>query len=134
MAVPCTGCHGNGVYTGTSTTCIDCHQQEFTSAVNPSHTGFPTDCTPCHTTTAWIPSTFNHTPWFPISAGSKHPPGRWSACSDCHTVASNYGTFSCIDCHEHSNKTRVDQQHSGRANYTYTSAGCYSCHPQGRSK
>lgn len=135
VSTPCVSCHVGGVYTGTPSTCgsSGCHLPRYNATTNPPHAGagFGTDCQTCHTTTAWTPSTFNHTPWFPISAGSKHPPGRWTVCADCHTVPSNYKAFSCIDCHEHSNKTRVDQQHAGRANYTYTSAGCYSCHPRG---
>jgi hypothetical protein len=137
VSTPCVSCHVGGVYTGTPSTCGNsgCHLPRYNTTTNPPHAGagFGTDCQTCHTTTAWTPSTFNHTPWFPISAGSKHRPGRWTVCADCHTVPSNYKAFSCIDCHEHSNKTRVDQQHAGRANYTYTSAGCYSCHPQGNN-
>ena len=135
VSTPWASCHVGGVYTGTPSTCgsSNCHLSRYNATTNPPHAGagFGTDCQTCHTTTAWTPSTFNHTPWFPISSGSKHPPGRWTACADCHTVPSNYKAFSCIDCHAHSNKAQVDQQHAGRANYTYTSAGCYSCHPRG---
>jgi len=135
VSTTCVSCHPGGVYTGTPSTCgsSSCHLAKYNATSNPPHTGagFGTDCQTCHSTSAWVPSTFNHTPWFPISAGSKHSPGRWTACADCHTVPSNYQAFSCIDCHAHSNKAQVDQQHVGRANYTYTSAGCYSCHPRG---
>ena len=137
LAVSCNSCHKNGVYTGTPMTCGDaaCHLTTYNNTTKPIHasSGFSPTCESCHTTTAWLPSTFNHTPLFPISAGSRHSPGRWSVCADCHTVSTDYKVFSCIDCHQHSPQTKVDGQHVGRANYSYTSKACYSCHPQGRS-
>jgi len=27
----------------------------------------------------------------------------------------------------------MDSEHSGRTNYVYNSANCYSCHPNGRA-
>jgi hypothetical protein len=209
QAVACSQCHKNNVYKGTATDCYACHQTDFASAANPPHTGFQTTCASCHTTNAWQPATFDHnktvfpltgthltttctlchvnnvwagTPatcgastchltdynttnplhssggfgldcqtchtttawrpytwslashstWFPIAAGNRHSPTVWAnSCATCHMTTS-YKDFSCIDCHTH-NKTTTDQQHAGRANYTYTSAGCYDCHPRGNT-
>jgi len=132
VQTPCASCHVNGVYTGTPQQCASCHLSRYNATTNPAHApaGFPTDCQPCHSTTAWTPSTFQHDPFFPISAGSKHSPGRWSVCADCHTVATNFKTFSCITCHQHAS-TIVNPKHSGVANYRYDSQACYSCHPRG---
>jgi nitrate/TMAO reductase-like tetraheme cytochrome c subunit len=134
----CVACHKNGIYTGTPTTCADagCHLPDYNATTNPAHAaaGFPLACESCHNTSAWAPSTFNHTPFFPISAGSRHSPGRWTTCADCHRVATDFKQFSCIDCHEHSPKSKVDAQHQGRSGYAYTSPDCYRCHPQGRSE
>ncbi len=131
----CSSCHIGGKYAGTSTDCYTCHQKDYTSSTNPAHaTGnFPTACATCHTTNGWTPSTFNHSPFFPIGSGDKHRPGSWSTCTDCHTNASNFKVFSCINCHEHSNKASVDQDHSGVTGYSYDSNACYKCHPAGRN-
>ncbi len=132
VTTPCASCHINGVYAGTPTTCVGCHQQNYNSTTNPNHAaaGFPTDCQTCHSTTAWSPSTWDHTTYFPIGAGSSHPPGRWTTCADCHTVPSNYKVFSCVTCHEHS-QGNTDPRHTGVSGYTYESAACYRCHPRG---
>ena len=92
--------------------------------------GFPTTCADCHTTSAWIPSTWDHdSQYFPIYSG-KHE-GEWNQCSDCHTVAGNYSVFSCIDCHEHDDPADMADKHQGVPGYSYNSQACYTCHPTG---
>ncbi|MEW6510542.1 MAG: hypothetical protein AB1428_06225 [Bacteroidota bacterium] len=136
MTAQCAQCHINNVYAGTPMTCgsSTCHLNDYNATTNPKHTAaqFNTDCQTCHNTTAWVPSTFNHTNFFPIAAGSSHPPGKWTLCTDCHTVPTDYSLFSCIDCHAHSDKAKVDAKHVGKSGYSYTSAACYRCHPTGR--
>ncbi len=129
--VLCVACHTSG-FTGTPTSCNSCHISSYNKTTNPNHLSakFPTNCESCHSTKSWSPSTFNHdAQYFPIYSG-KHR-GKWSLCSECHTNAGNYATFSCILCHEHSNKTSVDKDHSGVKGYSYASSACYSCHPTG---
>lgn len=128
----CASCHAGNRFKGTPTDCYACHQQDYTGATNPVHSpgSFPTACVTCHSTSAWRPSTFNHSTYFPISAGSRHAPGRWNACSDCHTSPTNFAVFSCLNCHEH-NQTSMDSKHSGRNGYKYESQACYNCHPRG---
>ena len=137
VTAQCALCHKNGIYTGTPNTCgnAGCHLTQYNATMAPSHTAaaFPLECQVCHTTTAWKPSTWNHDPYFPISAGSRHRPGRWNACADCHTAPTNYTVFSCINCHEHASQSNVDGHHTGVAGYSYNSAACYHCHPQGNS-
>ncbi|MFY9154142.1 MAG: hypothetical protein WAO52_19130 [Prolixibacteraceae bacterium] len=131
-SVDCGSCHQTG-YAGTPTDCYSCHTTDYNNTTNPAHKAaqFPTDCASCHTVTAWAPSTFNHdTQYFPIYSG-KHQ-GKWNLCSECHTSTTNYTVFSCIICHEHSDKSLVDGEHREVQNYTYTGTSCYSCHPQGR--
>jgi len=131
--VDCALCHIGGRYTGTPTDCVACHQQDYNATTNPNHqgSGFPTQCQNCHTTSAWRPANFNHDgQYFPIYSG-KHQ-GKWSTCADCHINPGNYRVFECILCHEHSNKTEVDNQHQGVSGYAYNSAACYRCHPTGR--
>ncbi|MFK5959136.1 MAG: hypothetical protein QM495_09760, partial [Lutibacter sp.] len=112
--------------------CVTCHQNDYDTTNDPNHlsAGFSTDCTACHTTGGWTPSTFDHdSQYFPIYSG-KHQ-GEWDQCIDCHTT-NNYSTFSCIDCHEHSNKAEVDNDHKGESGYVYESNACYNCHPTGQ--
>ncbi len=129
----CTKCHVGGKYAGTSSDCYTCHGTDYNNSINPNHATakYPTDCNSCHTTAAWKPSTFDHTPFFPINSSAKHRPGRWNLCSDCHTNPTSAKVFSCITCHEH-NKTEMDKEHSGKSGYSYDSNACYRCHPQGR--
>jgi len=128
----CSSCHSAG-YSNTSPDCNSCHNKEYTATTNPNHTTahFPVTCGDCHTTNGWTPATFDHdAQFFPIYSG-KHN-GKWNNCSDCHTNQSNFSAFSCITCHEHSNQTEVNNDHSEVNNYVYESNACYHCHPGGR--
>jgi Zn finger protein HypA/HybF involved in hydrogenase expression len=136
MTTACAQCHINNIYAGTPNTCgsSTCHLAKYNATTNPKHTSaqFGTDCMTCHTTTAWVPSTFNHTTFFPIASG-RHGPGTWTLCTECHTTTTDYKQFSCIQCHEHANKTNVDNDHRGENGYTYAPTSCYQCHPRGSS-
>jgi hypothetical protein len=97
QAVACLQCHANNVYASLTTACVGCHQQDFTAANAPPHTGFPTDCSTCHTTSAWQPATFNHanTP-FPLTGGHLAV-----ACAQCHVNNVYVGlTTDCYTCHK----------------------------------
>ena len=132
--VPCANCHPGNNYANTPRECSGCHLDDYNTATNPVHSpALATTCQTCHSTTAWRPSTFNHESEFPIAAGTRHSPGRWNACSDCHIVAGNYSAFSCTNCHAHDNKTQVDSGHRGESGYTYTPTSCYTCHPRGNA-
>jgi hypothetical protein len=131
----CNKCHSSGVFTGLSNVCSTCHQQDYNKTANPNHNslGLSTDCKQCHTTSpGWKPAEYrDHDTRFPIYSG-KHK-GEWESCADCHTNPANYTIYSCIDCHEHSNQGKVDEEHSDVQGYTYTSVACYGCHPTGSS-
>lgn len=133
IANTCVACH-KGNYSTTPNTCYACHTTDYNNTTNPAHSAaqFPTDCATCHTVNAWAPSTFNHdSQYFPIYSG-KHQ-GQWTKYSECHTSVTNFAAFSCIICHEHSNKTNVDGHHSDVRNYVYNGTSCYTSHPTGRS-
>jgi len=132
IATNCAECH-QGDYNNTPNTCFGCHEEEFNQATDPNHVTaqFSTDCQLCHNESAWEPSTFNHDgQYFPIYSG-KHQ-GEWNNCMDCHTNASNYAIFSCIDCHEHE-QSATDEEHQGVGGYMYTSEACFACHPTGEA-
>ena len=86
----CTQCHKNGVFGVLPRVCVGCHG---------SHHGGLTDCAECHTTTSFIPSTFNHSSVFPLTG--RH---RSLSCSECHPhnrFAQNigHGSTACVACH-----------------------------------
>ena len=119
IANNCAACH-NGNYTTTPNACYACHTTDYNNTKNPVHktSGFSTDCASCHKTTAWVPSTFNHTNYFPISSG-KHTN---ISCATCHTTPTNYTIFTCVTAACHANAHNRSQG----------STGCYKCHPTGK--
>jgi len=118
IASNCVLCHKGGTYPNTPNTCYGCHAADYTKTTNPSHSAaqFPTDCATCHKNTAWVPSTFNHTQYFPIASGNHQV-----SCNQCHTTPNNYAIFNCIICH------------SNAHNQNQGSIGCYNCHKNGQA-
>jgi len=128
----CYLCHA-GDYTNTQNTCFGCHSNDYNNTTDPAHATaqFSTDCLTCHTENAWKPSTFDHdSQYFPIYSGEHK--GEWNNCSDCHTQASNYAVFSCLNCHEH-NITDMADEHKDVNGYVYNSTNCLTCHPTGKA-
>ncbi len=125
-SVQCASCHTSGYTTPPPTACYGCHTADYNSTTNPPHlaAGYPTDCTQCHTTTNFTTSTFNHTPFFPLTSNHN------VACATCHITISNFAIFSCTaTCHS---QASTDRDHSGVRNYVYSPTSCYGCHPTGR--
>jgi hypothetical protein len=128
-AAACASCHPGGRYAGTPRDCISCHQQDYDTAQPPhAASGFATSaCASCHTTTTWAGAVFDHdSRYFRIYRGGHA--GRWSACSDCHQVPTDFSSFNCLGCHPHSDRAKTDGKHVGRSGYRYESTSCYSCH------
>ncbi|MBI5362365.1 MAG: hypothetical protein HZA53_04240 [Planctomycetes bacterium] len=132
----CQQCHGTNAWipanfnhAGVTRSCITCHQQDYNTTSNPNHAaaGFPTTCQTCHNTNTWNGATFNHTD-FPITSGPHHN----LTCLQCHPNARNYGQFTCVSCHTHS-QSEMASEHNGVQGYTWNSAACYSCHPNGHA-
>jgi NMD protein affecting ribosome stability and mRNA decay len=98
IANECATCH-KGNYSNAPKLCYDCHAANYTQTKNPSHTTvqFPTTCGECHSQTAWVPSTFNHSSVYPLIG--KHA-----------TIAND-----CVKCHA-----------NGYANTPNTCAGCHT--------
>ena len=133
VSANCQDCHSDG-YSNIPSDCISCHEQEYNETVNPSHqaAGFPVTCADCHTTSRWEPADFDHDGlYFPIYSGEHK--GEWNTCSDCHINPSDYSGFECITCHEH-RQTKMDDEHKDVRDYSYDSASCYSCHPDGKKE
>lgn len=122
----CTDCHIGNVFPGLSTACASCHLALYNATTDPPHASFGLSqlCEQCHGTSSWGSGNWQHQ--FPINSG------RHSGfdCFDCHNNPANRQQFSCIDCHEH-RASNTNGEHNGVSGYTYTTAGCYSCHPTG---
>lgn len=119
----CDQCHLNNNYTNTSVACYSCHQKDFAGTTNPNHvnSGFPTDCSICHSTSAWTPSSFDHSKGaFPLTGAH-----LTVACANCHTNG-NYTTVptDCYSCHK--------ADFTGTTNPGHVAAGfpttCTTCH------
>ncbi len=125
----CNKCHVGGVFKGTPTNCVACHQADYNGTTNPNHAalGISTDCQHCHNTSTWAGANFDHTgitngcvnchltdynnTTNPIHTAAGFP----TTCETCHdTINWAHGTFShtqfpitsgkhvgfkCVDCH-----------------------------------
>lgn len=130
----CFACHTSPQFNQQNSECVSCHLTDFDNATDPNHTasGFGTDCIQCHTTApGWRPAGFpdHDANFFPIYSGEHN--GVWASCTECHTNAGNFSTFSCIDCHEHNNSTEMADEHDDVNGYIFESNACFSCHPTG---
>ena len=122
VTVTCISCHANG-YVGIATTCVSCHQADYTATTNPGHTAakFPTTCETCHTSTAWSPSTFNHTTGttFPLTGAHVTV-----TCISCHANGYAGIATTCVSCHQANYNASVNPPHlSGKF-----STDCKTCH------
>ena len=119
----CERCHVPGNYSAASSECYSCHAADYNSTTNPAHmaAGFSTDCAACHSTqTGWVPATFNHDQFFPLTGVH-----NINDCSQCHT-SGNYSDASsaCYSCHEADYNATADPNHA----LSGFSTECQSCH------
>lgn len=136
LPMTCQQCHGtsswqvvNFSHGGISNGCVQCHLSDYQSATRPDHAaaGFGTTCEQCHTSTNnWQATNWPH-PDFPIRSGEHAN----FACTQCHLPPSNFSTFSCTHCHDHS-RSEMDDEHDDVNGYVWQSNACYTCHPDGR--
>lgn len=112
--------------------CATCHQDDYDATTDPDHEAayFSYDCEECHTPTRWRDATFDHYN-FPIYSGAHR--GRWDGCSTCHISPGEFWEFSCFGCHPHNDEQATTRHHEDEnvEGYSYDSAACYACHPNG---
>ena len=121
----CASCHGDGVYRGKATTCISCHQTDYSGTNNPAHAsaGYSTDCTTCHTTTTWAGASFDHNTAtsFPLTGAHLAV-----ACSACHGDGVFKGKLTtCVSCHQPEYSRTSTPPHAA-AGFATTCATCHS--------
>ncbi len=122
-SLQCAQCHANNNFGLTSGACINCHLNDYNGAMSPPHksSGFPQDCSGCHTTTQWMGATFNHTATGFALTGTHAS----IQCAQCH-VNNNYSLTSaaCFNCHAN--------DYNGTNNPPHKAAGfpqdCSVCH------
>ncbi len=122
-ALTCDSCHLNGVYAGTNSQCVACHQADYDATTNPNHgqSGFGTDCTVCHTTSTWIGGSFDHNQTsFPLTGAH-----RAVSCDTCHADGVYAGkSTACFSCHRTEYETTTDPNHA-QAGFPID---CQNCH------
>ena len=98
IANDCDACH-IGSYINTANICFDCHVDAYNSAINPNHqsAGISAECEQCHNSTAWIPSSFNHTTATGFELLGSHVSAQ---CSDCHVGTTGGLSTDCLSCHQ----------------------------------
>jgi hypothetical protein len=99
LTMQCAQCHVSNNYSLTSGACWNCHQATYNGTTNPPHlaSGFPQDCSGCHTTTDWTGAVFNHAATGFTLTGTH----ATTQCALCH-VSNNYSLTSaaCWNCHQ----------------------------------
>ncbi|MCP5100755.1 MAG: hypothetical protein GY943_34835, partial [Chloroflexi bacterium] len=122
IANDCAVCH-NGDYNNTPNTCAGCHTTDYNQTTNPDHAAaqFPTDCEDCHTETAWVPSTFDHSAFYPLTGAHQ---AIETDCILCHAGGYVNTPNTCAGCHT--------DDHTQSVNPSHTALGipvdCESCH------
>ncbi len=119
----CQSCHKNGDYQITFTSCNQCHQNDYQTAVNPNHVAgnFSRECQTCHSTSGWTPATFNHSATnFPLTGSHVSV-----NCITCHTNGNYQLTYTdCYQCHQSDYQAPTDPNHVS-ANFSHN---CTQCH------
>lgn len=120
--IDCTQCHINNVFQGTPTQCIDCHQADYNATTNPNHAtaGFGTACQSCHNANGWVPATFDHARFYPLTGAHAS-----TSCAECHIGGVYRGTpTTCFGCHQDDYRGAIDPPHT-TSGFPTT---CQTCH------
>ncbi len=129
----CADCHKNNTFAGTPTVCQGCHPVAHKNL---------TLCEQCHTPHGFVPSSFDHDKYFPITGGHTkldclacHPKGIYdgtpTVCTGCHGSAHG-GLTACQSCHTTKGFVPSTFNHASRFPLVgaHASVACSSCHPQ----
>lgn len=107
-------------------TCEGCHARPS----DPFHRNFTRECSRCHATDRWKPTTFDHAKHFELDRDHN------VACETCH-IQDDFNKYTCYGCHEHDPR-EVRREHDEEK--IENIENCASCHrnahdePQRRSK
>jgi hypothetical protein len=109
----CAACHKGGAtgqFTGLSTACYSCHQQDFkTPNFDHVSAGFPTTCESCHTMDNWFGAKFDHLKYTGFALTGMH---ATLDCTACHINNKYQGTpAACYACHQADYKGATNPSH-----------------------
>jgi hypothetical protein len=118
----CLECHEAG-YQNTPNTCFGCHESDFNEAGDPNHvtSQFETECTVCHSETAWSPALFNHNNIYPLTGAHA---GIANNCNECHANGYVNTPNTCYECHTQDYNNTNDPPHVA----TQFNTDCEACH------
>jgi hypothetical protein len=123
VTVACSDCHINGQFTGLTTDCWSCHENDYLGVTDPNHAQgqFSHDCLQCHSEQAWSPATLNHDDTnFPLTGAHKSV-----NCTDCHINGQYTGLpTDCWSCHENDYVGITDPNHT-QGQFSHD---CLLCH------
>jgi len=109
-SLDCLECHTGGNFQGTPANCVECHRQEYNETTNPNHiaSGFPEDCSLCHSSVSWMDAFFDHSgTQFPLTGAHVT-----LDCQDCHSSGQYVGLPSdCYACHAEDYNNTIDPSH-----------------------
>lgn len=123
-AAACWQCHPGapqGLFSGTDTECVQCHQADLAQASSPDHLaqGWTDRCDRCHIPTSWSGGGFNHSS-FPLLGAH-----LGADCTQCHVNDVFAGTpRECVDCHSSEYDSSRNPDHAA-AGFPTT---CETCH------
>jgi len=80
---------------------------------------YKTNCAACHSTSAWMPASYNGPHTFPMNHG-----GAGGNCRTCHP--GSYGSYTCYACHD---QGEITNKHSERFS---DFSNCVACHASGQ--
>ena len=122
IANDCAACH-NGDYNNTPNTCAGCHTPDYNQTTDPDHAAqqFPTDCAACHTETAWVPTTFDHNSFYPLTGAHA---AIANDCNACHNGNYTNTPNTCAGCHTPDYNQTTNPSHVALAIPT----DCATCH------
>jgi len=134
--VGCDACHleagPGGSYEAVS--CIDCHDHAEQPSEDqhgrvPAFEWTTEDCLACHP--QGVSVGHDHDDRFLIRSGPHLP----TPCGGCHPGAAEleYGPFTCVDCHDHTEPTSVEQ-HGRVPEFEWVTERCVTCHPNGLAR
>ncbi len=126
LDVQCISCHQSG-FKGTSTDCFACHEIQYTSSTNPSHTKLQLshDCKQCHSTAPdWKPALFTqHDQYYELKEAHRLIANE---CSSCHQGNYNTTPNTCVGCHLSDYNQTTDPSHVSQQ----FSTQCTDCHSE----
>jgi hypothetical protein len=121
-ALECRSCHKDGTsvdHREAPRACASCHDEPDV------HKGrFGLNCQRCHTTETFEGAVFNHR--FPVNHGSRR---RSNTCATCHSDETNYKSYTCYNCHEHT-QAKMERIHRRRNIVDFSN--CADCHMRRR--